>query len=61
MTAVPSSFGKYYLTEKIATGGMAEIYLAKLIGPSGFEKQLVIKQILPEYSDHRQFVELFVA
>src|SRR5262249_37881279 len=24
---LPASFGKYYLTEKLATGGMAEIYL----------------------------------
>ena len=55
------SFGKYYLTEKIATGGMAEIYLAKLIGPGGFEKQLVIKQIHPELSDQRAFVDMFVA
>jgi serine/threonine protein kinase len=61
MDAVPTTFGKYFLTEKIATGGMAEIYLAKLIGPGGFEKQLIIKQIHPEFSGHRQFVELFVA
>ena len=61
MTAEPWVFGKYTLTEKIATGGMAEIYLAKLIGPGGFEKQLVIKQIHPELSKQRPFVELFVA
>src|SRR5687767_15501856 len=39
MTELPTSFGKYFLTEKLATGGMAEIYLAKLVGPGGFEKQ----------------------
>src|SRR5262245_16747799 len=37
MTELPTTFGKYYLTEKLATGGMAEIYLAKIIGPGGFE------------------------
>jgi len=58
---LPVTFGKYYLTEKLATGGMAEIYLAKLIGPDGFEKQLVIKQIHPKLSGQRQFVDLFVA
>jgi serine/threonine-protein kinase len=58
---LPATFGKYYLTEKLATGGMAEIYLAKLIGPNGFEKQLVIKQIHPRLSGQRQFVDLFVA
>ena len=53
-------FGKYFLCEKLASGGMAELYLAKLIGPGGFEKQLVIKQISAALSQERQFVELFV-
>jgi serine/threonine protein kinase len=61
MTELPTSFGKYFLTDKLATGGMAEIYLAKLVGPGGFEKQLVIKQIHPRLSGQRQFVDLFVA
>jgi serine/threonine protein kinase len=61
MTELPTTFGKYYLTEKLATGGMAEIYLAKIIGPGGFEKPLVIKQIHPRLSGQRQFVDLFVA
>jgi serine/threonine-protein kinase len=61
MPELPTTFGKYYLTEKLATGGMAEIYLAKLIGPGGFEKQLVLKQIHPMLSDQRHFVDLFVA
>ncbi len=58
---LPTTFGKYYLTEKLATGGMAEIYLGKLIGPGGFEKSLVIKQIHPKLSGQRRFVDLFVA
>ena len=61
MTELPTTFGKYYLTEKLATGGMAEIYLAKIIGPGGFEKSLVIKQIHPRLSGNRHFVDLFVA
>jgi len=61
MTELPATFGKYYLTEKLATGGMAEIYLAKIFGPGGFEKQLVIKQIHPRLSGQRHFVDLFVA
>jgi len=58
---LPATFGKYFLTEKLATGGMAEIYLAKIVGPGGFEKQLVIKQIHPKLSGQRHFVDLFVA
>jgi serine/threonine-protein kinase len=58
---LPATFGKYFLTEKLATGGMAEIYLGKLMGPGGFEKSLVIKQIHPRLSGQRHFVDLFVA
>jgi serine/threonine-protein kinase len=61
MTELPTTFGKYYLTEKLATGGMAEIFLGKIIGPGGFEKQLVIKQIHPALTGQRHFVDLFVA
>ena len=60
MSAGPTTFGKYYLTEKLATGGMAEIYLAKLLGPGGFEKLLIIKQIRPLFGSRPEFVELFV-
>ncbi len=61
MTELPASFGKYFLTEKLATGGMAEIYLGKLVGPGGFEKSLVIKQIHPRLAAEPHFVDLFVA
>src|SRR5687768_8693801 len=61
MTELPRPFGKYFLTEKLATGGMAEIYLGKLLGPGGFEKQLVIKQIHPRLAAEKHFVDLFVA
>ena len=36
----PKQFGKYLLLEKIAVGGMAEIYKAKTYGVDGFEKEL---------------------
>ena len=37
-------FGKYHLLEKIATGGMAEVWRARFDGMAGFEKILVIKK-----------------
>ena len=40
----PIRFGKYQLIERIATGGMAEVYKAKSYGVAGFEKLLVIKR-----------------
>ena len=52
--------GKYQLLRKLATGGMAEVFLAKTDGPMGFEKQLVIKRILPHLAEDPQFVEMFL-
>lgn len=57
----PTTFGKYFLTRRLAVGGMAEVYAAKLYGSDGFEKDLVIKQILPQYARDPEFVQSFVA
>lgn len=54
----PKPFGKYFLTDRIAVGGMAEIYKAKTFGVDGFEKTLAIKKILPHYSRDRNFVTM---
>jgi len=54
----PKPFGKYFLTEKLAVGGMAEIYKAKTFGVDGFEKQLAIKKILPHYSADKEFISM---
>src|SRR3954454_14021171 len=56
----PVPFGKYLLTDLIAVGGMAEIYRAKIFGVDGFEKQMVVKRILPKYAQHPSFVQMFV-
>jgi serine/threonine protein kinase/predicted ATPase len=46
--------------ELIGRGGMAEVYKAKSHGVEGFEKLVVIKRILPEFSQHPAFVDLFI-
>lgn len=56
----PSDFGRYRLEERLAVGGMAEIFRAKSFGVHGFEKTLVIKRILPRLSEDAEFVELFI-
>jgi len=55
-----SRFGKYTLIAHLATGGMAEIYLAKQLGIAGFEKLLVIKRILPHLAREDMFVQMFL-
>ena len=56
-----SAFGKYFLLKRIAAGGMGEIYLAKLKGPVGFEKLLVIKRILAHHVENEEFLDMFFA
>lgn len=57
---LPSKFGRYTLVEKLATGGMAEVFKAKILSTHGFEKQLVIKRILPHLAADRNFVSMFI-
>ncbi|MCP4919134.1 MAG: serine/threonine protein kinase [Proteobacteria bacterium] len=58
--AQPEVFGKYHLLEKIATGGMAEVFRARSYGMAGFENILVIKRILDHLSRDDEFVNLFI-
>lgn len=53
------TFGNYILLEKLAAGGMAEVYLAKKIAASGVQKFVAIKRILQQYSDSQEFIAMF--
>jgi TonB family protein len=53
-------FGQYVLLEKIATGGMAEVWKARKKGEEGFQKIVAIKKILPHLSDNQDFIEMFI-
>ncbi len=57
----PNNFGKYSLVAKLATGGMAEIFLARLSGVAGFEKLVCIKRILPHLAKDQNLVGMFLA
>lgn len=58
--AFPSQFGRYTLVQRLATGGMAEVFKAKIISAHGFEKLLVIKRILPNLAADKTFVSMFI-
>jgi serine/threonine protein kinase len=52
--------GKYQLVQRLAQGGMAELFLARAEGPGGFSKQLVVKRILPHLVSDPSFVDMFL-
>ena len=54
----PHVFGPYYLLEQIAFGGMAEIYRAKTFGASGFQRELVLKRVLPNLVENPDFLDM---
>jgi len=61
MTAfTPEQFGKYQLLDRIAVGGMAELFRAKLTGAQGFEKLIAIKKILPNLLAEENLVTAFI-
>ena len=54
------TFGKYQILDLIATGGMAEIYKAKLEGIGGFQRTFAIKRILPNLSQNSEYIAMLV-
>jgi serine/threonine protein kinase/TolA-binding protein len=56
----PLQFGKYLILDKIATGGMAELYLSKIMGDQGFAKLVAIKKILPHLVNEEDLVKSFI-
>jgi serine/threonine-protein kinase len=56
----PLRLGPYELLKRLATGGMAEVYLARRAGPHGFQKTVAVKRILPQFARDPDFVAMFV-
>jgi serine/threonine-protein kinase len=56
----PKQIGKYQILDRVAVGGMAELFKAQLIGNLGFEKLVAIKKILPHLAGDTSFVEMFI-
>ena len=58
--AGPVTFGRYTLLERLAVGGMAEVFRAKISSSHGFQKIIVIKRILPHLAADPGFVAMFI-
>jgi TonB family protein len=55
-----AEFGQYVIEEHIATGGMADVYKARMMGMEGFQKTVAIKRILSNLTDSDEFVRMFI-
>ena len=54
------TFGQYTLLERIAVGGMAEVWKARMRGVEGFQKTVAIKKILPYMTGNTDFISMFI-
>jgi serine/threonine protein kinase len=57
--SAPAPQRKYRIERYLAEGGMGAIYLGKKLGAGGFEKEVVLKQLLPEFTERPEFRDLF--
>lgn len=54
------SFGRYQLLDRIAVGGMAELFLASAQGEAGFSRLCAIKRVLPHLTGEPSFIQMFL-
>jgi serine/threonine protein kinase len=59
-SALPDQFGKYTVLRHLASGGMADLFLARATGIVGFEKIVVIKRIREDLAGDHEITELFL-
>jgi serine/threonine protein kinase len=58
--AAAAPIDRYVVLEYLSEGGMGAIYVGKKLGAGGFEKEVVLKQLLPEFTKQEEFIELFL-
>ncbi|MFK7990996.1 MAG: serine/threonine-protein kinase [Sandaracinaceae bacterium] len=56
----PTEIGPYRVLRRVATGGMAEIYLGRQRAIEGVDRTIIIKKILPKYADDDEFITMFL-
>ena len=60
MVDFPIGFGRYQLVERLALGGMAELFIATSPGEHGFQKKVVIKRLLPALVHDETYNAMFI-
>jgi len=60
MASTPTQIGRYTILERLAVGGMAQVYLGFETGDTGLQRLVVIKQILPKHCEDESFKRMFL-
>src|SRR5687767_7763611 len=55
-----AQLGRYTVLRHLASGGMADVLLARADGIEGFERHVVIKRILPQFAGDERFIHMFL-
>ena len=58
---VPVRIGPYVIERRLGGGGMAEVFLASVVGEAGFSRPVAIKRVLPGFGDRPEFATLFIS
>jgi serine/threonine protein kinase, bacterial len=58
---VPVRIGPYVIERRLGGGGMAEVFLASVVGEAGFSRPVAIKRVLPGFGDRPDFAALFIS
>src|SRR5271169_2271987 len=56
----PLVIGRYALYDKVASGGMATVYIGRLVGPVGFARTVAVKRLHPQFAADAEFVSMFL-
>ena len=57
---LPRRVGSYLLLERLGHGGMAEVFLARAVGASGFEKRIAIKMLQEQHRGDAELERLLI-
>lgn len=60
LAIAPRRLGRYLVHKQLASGGMASVYLGRLIGPAGFSRAVAIKRLHPHLAHDPQFVGMLL-
>lgn len=56
----PIQFDEYYLIERVAVGGMAEVFKGITYSDDNFERQMAVKRVLPHIAEDKEFIDMFI-